>query len=81
MSAARGQCWPRRPGGALGLAICYDLRFAGLFNALSEAGAAMVAIPAAFTVPTGEAHWHVLMRARAIENAMFVIARRASRHA
>ncbi len=62
------------PWGALGLAICYDLRFAGLFNALSEAGATMVAIPAAFTVPTGEAHWHVLMRARAIENAMFVIA-------
>ncbi len=62
------------PWGALGLTICYDLRFAGLYNALSEAGAAMVAIPAAFTVPTGQAHWHVLMRARAIENAMFVIA-------
>jgi len=62
------------PWGKLGLSICYDLRFAGLYNALSDAGAAMVAIPAAFTVPTGEAHWHVLMRARAIENAMFVIA-------
>jgi deaminated glutathione amidase len=62
------------PWGRLGLSICYDLRFAGLYNALSDAGAQMVAIPAAFTVPTGEAHWHVLMRARAIENAMFVIA-------
>lgn len=62
------------PWGKLGLTICYDLRFAGLYNALSAAGAGMVAIPAAFTVPTGEAHWHILMRARAIENAMFVIA-------
>lgn len=62
------------PWGKLGLTICYDLRFAGLYNALSAAGADMVAIPAAFTVPTGQAHWHVLMRARAIENAMFVIA-------
>jgi predicted amidohydrolase len=62
------------PWGALGLTICYDLRFPALFQAISDADAAMVAIPAAFTVPTGEAHWHVLMRARAIENAMFVIA-------
>ena len=62
------------PWGRLGLTICYDLRFPALYQALSEAGAAMTAIPAAFTVPTGGAHWHVLMRARAIENAMFVIA-------
>jgi predicted amidohydrolase len=62
------------PWGRLGLTICYDLRFPALFQAISEAGATMVAIPAAFTVLTGEAHWHVLMRARAIENAMFVIA-------
>jgi len=62
------------PWGKLGLTICYDLRFPALYQALSEAGAVITAIPAAFTVPTGEAHWHLLMRARAIENAMFVIA-------
>ncbi|HEY1125819.1 MAG TPA: carbon-nitrogen hydrolase family protein [Sphingobium sp.] len=62
------------PWGRLGLTICYDLRFPALYQTVSEAGAVMAAIPAAFTVPTGEAHWHVLMRARAIENAMFVIA-------
>jgi predicted amidohydrolase len=62
------------PLGPLGLSICYDLRFAGLFAALSGAGAAALSIPAAFTVPTGEAHWHVLIRARAIENACFAIA-------
>jgi predicted amidohydrolase len=62
------------PWGRLGLAVCYDLRFPDLFSALSDAGATMLAIPAAFTVPTGKAHWHVLMRARAIEAAAFVIA-------
>jgi len=62
------------PLGFLGLSICYDLRFAGLYAALSEAGATVLSIPAAFTVPTGEAHWHVLMRARAIESACFVVA-------
>jgi len=62
------------PWGRLGLSICYDLRFPDLFRALSDAGATMLAIPAAFTVPTGEAHWHVLMRARAIEAGAFVIA-------
>ena len=62
------------PWGRLGLAICYDLRFPDLFRALSDAGATMLAIPAAFTVPTGRAHWHVLMRARAIEAAAFVVA-------
>jgi len=62
------------PWGRLGLAICYDLRFPDLFRSLSDAGATMLAIPAAFTVPTGRAHWHVLMRARAIEASAFVIA-------
>lgn len=62
------------PVGALGLSICYDLRFAGLYAALTNEGATILAIPAAFTVPTGEAHWHVLMRARAIEAGAFVVA-------
>jgi len=62
------------PLGFIGLSICYDLRFAGLYAALSEAGATVLSIPAAFTVPTGEAHWHVLTRARAIESACFVVA-------
>jgi predicted amidohydrolase len=62
------------PLGRLGLTICYDLRFARLFAALSDAGATALAIPAAFTVPTGEAHWHVMIRARAIESACFAIA-------
>lgn len=62
------------PLGRLGLAICYDLRFPDLFRALSDAGATIFAIPAAFTVPTGAAHWHVLMRAQAIEAGAYVIA-------
>lgn len=62
------------PLGCIGLSICYDLRFAALYAALSEAGATVLSIPAAFTVPTGEAHWHVLMRSRAIESACFVVA-------
>ena len=62
------------PVGALGLAICYDLRFPDLFRALTDAGAEVISIPAAFTVPTGEAHWHVLLRARAIEAGVFVVA-------
>ncbi|MDF0489490.1 carbon-nitrogen hydrolase family protein [Sphingomonas sp. H39-1-10] len=61
------------PAGQLGLAICYDLRFADLFRALSNAGATVLAIPAAFTRPTGAAHWHILQRARAIESAAYVI--------
>jgi deaminated glutathione amidase len=70
------------PWGRLGLAICYDLRFPGLFAALSDAGATLLSIPAAFTVPTGQAHWRVLMRARAIETAAFVIAAaQTGRHA
>ncbi|HEX8641440.1 MAG TPA: carbon-nitrogen hydrolase family protein [Allosphingosinicella sp.] len=62
------------PIGMLGLSICYDLRFADLYTALSNHGATAFSIPAAFTVPTGEAHWHVLLRARAIEAAAFVVA-------
>ena len=65
----------RRPAvGRLGLTICYDLRFPALYRALAEAGCSFIAIPAAFTKQTGEAHWHVLMRARAIENGCFVFA-------
>lgn len=62
------------PLGALGLSICYDLRFPDLFRALSDAGATILSVPAAFTRPTGAAHWHILLRARAIECAAFVIA-------
>jgi deaminated glutathione amidase len=62
------------PAGRLGLSVCYDLRFPTLFNALSSAGATILSVPAAFTVPTGEAHWHCLLRARAIENACWVVA-------
>jgi predicted amidohydrolase len=64
----------KTPWGRLGLSICYDLRFPDLYRALSGAGAEMLAVPAAFTVPTGLAHWHVLLRARAIEAGAFVIA-------
>jgi predicted amidohydrolase len=62
------------PVGMLGLSICYDLRFPLLYQALSAAGAAALSVPAAFTRPTGAAHWRVLLRARAIESAAFVIA-------
>ena len=62
------------PWGMLGMTVCYDLRFPHLYRALAEAGADFLAIPSAFTVPTGKAHWHVLMRARAIENGCFVFA-------
>ena len=62
------------PWGRLGLTICYDLRFPALFRALAESGASFLAIPSAFTRQTGEAHWHVLMRARAIENTSYVLA-------
>jgi deaminated glutathione amidase len=62
------------PWGRLGLTVCYDLRFPALYRALAEAGATMLAIPSAFTQQTGEAHWHVLNRARAIENGCFVFA-------
>ena len=62
------------PWGKLGLTICYDLRFPKLHQALASAGAGMLAVPAAFTRPTGEAHWHTLLRARAIETGSFVFA-------
>ena len=62
------------PVGKLGLTICYDLRFPGLFARLAESDADVIAVPAAFTVPTGKAHWHVLLRARAIEAGLFVVA-------
>lgn len=68
------------PWGLLGLSICYDLRFPYLYRAMAQAGARVMFIPAAFTVPTGQAHWHVLMRARAIETGSFVIAPAQSGH-
>ena len=68
------------PLGRLGLTICYDLRFPDLFSRLSEAGAQAIAVPAAFTVPTGRAHWEVLLRGRAIESEAFVIAAAQSGH-
>lgn len=62
------------PWGRLGLSICYDIRFPQLYRALARAGAVMIAVPAAFTVPTGEAHWEILLRARAIETGSYVLA-------
>ena len=61
-------------GARLGLTICYDVRFASLYASLARAGAEIIAVPAAFTVPTGQAHWEILLRARAIETGSFVIA-------
>jgi predicted amidohydrolase len=68
------------PVGNLGLTICYDLRFPALFQRLAESGADCIAVPAAFTVPTGKAHWEVLLRARAIEAGLFVIAAAQTGH-
>ncbi len=62
------------PWGSLGLTVCYDVRFPPLYAALAQAGADIIAVPAAFTRPTGEAHWHVLLRARAIETGAFIVA-------
>jgi len=62
------------PWGKLGMTICYDLRFPALYRALAQAGARLISIPSAFTVPTGQAHWHTLLRARAIETGCFVLA-------
>ena len=62
------------PWGRLGFSICYDMRFPDLYRALTNAGATILLAPAAFTVPTGQAHWHVLLRARAIEAGCFMIA-------
>lgn len=71
-----GQCAVLQdlPWGRLGLSICYDLRFAHLYRALAKAGADFITIPAAFTKTTGEAHWHILLRARAIETGCFILA-------
>ena len=68
------------PLGPMGLSICYDLRFPLLYGALVQAGAEIFVVPAAFTVPTGKAHWHTLLRARAIESAAYVIAPAQSGH-
>jgi deaminated glutathione amidase len=68
------------PVGKLGLTICYDLRFPALFARLAEANADVIAVPAAFTVPTGKAHWEVLLRARAIEAGLFIVAAAQSGH-
>ena len=62
------------PVGRLGLAVCYDIRFPGLFEALGRQSCDVIAIPAAFTVPTGRAHWHLLQRARAVEASAYVVA-------
>lgn len=69
-----GPALAETPLGPLGLSICYDMRFPDLYSRLSKAGAAAFAVPAAFTVPTGKAHWRTLLRARAIESEAFVIA-------
>jgi predicted amidohydrolase len=68
------------PVGKLGLTICYDIRFPALFARLAEANADLIAVPAAFTVPTGKAHWEVLLRARAIEAGLFIVAAAQSGH-
>jgi predicted amidohydrolase len=69
------------PVGKIGLTICYDLRFPALFARIAEADADVISVPAAFTVPTGRAHWHILLRARAIEAGLFVVAAaQAGRH-
>lgn len=62
------------PFARLGMTVCYDLRFPALFRSLAQAGAQVICVPAAFTVPTGQAHWHVLLRARAIETGAFILA-------
>lgn len=73
-TAGEGATVVDTPAGALGLSICYDMRFPDLYRALTDAGATILAMPAAFTRPTGKAHWHILLRARAIEGAAFVVA-------
>ena len=79
-AGAKAMIVPETPVGTLGLTICYDLRFPLLFQRLSEAGAEVIAVPAAFTVPTGQAHWQVLMRARAIESELFIVAAAQAGH-
>jgi deaminated glutathione amidase len=72
--AGQGLSVVETPVGRIGLSICYDIRFPSLYQRLSEGGAEIMTIPAAFTVPTGAAHWHVLLRSRAIENACWIVA-------
>lgn len=62
------------PAGRLGLAICYDVRFPALFQQFGDRSCDLIAVPAAFTVPTGEAHWHLMQRARAVEASAYVVA-------
>ena len=70
------------PWARMGMTVCYDMRFPDLYRALTNAGASVLLMPAAFTVPTGQAHWHILLRARAIEAGCFVIAAaQTGRHA
>jgi predicted amidohydrolase len=64
----------KTPWGGLGMSVCYDLRFPYLYRALAKKGASLIAIPSSFTAVTGKAHWHVLIRARAIETGSFVFA-------
>jgi predicted amidohydrolase len=68
------------PIGRIGLSVCYDLRFPELYRALVDQGAEILVVPAAFTISTGEAHWHILLRARAIENGCFVLAAAQAGH-
>jgi deaminated glutathione amidase len=70
----RGAAVADSPAGRLGLAVCYDVRFPELFRVMSDAGVEAIALPAAFTVPTGRTHWELLVRARAVENLSFVLA-------
>jgi len=72
--AGESLCVAEAEGAKLGLSICYDVRFPHLYRALAKRGAEILSVPAAFTVPTGQAHWEILLRARAIENGAFVIA-------
>ena len=70
------------PWARMGMSVCYDMRFPDLYRALTNAGATVLLMPAAFTVPTGKAHWHILLRARAIEAGCFVVAAaQTGRHA
>lgn len=64
----------RTPWGPIGMSVCYDVRFPALYRRYAQAGAVMLFVPAAFTVPTGRAHWEALLRARAIENGAYVVA-------
>jgi predicted amidohydrolase len=67
-------CITKTPWGGVGLSVCYDLRFPHLYRKLAHSGADILTAPAAFTIPTGKAHWEVLLRARAIETGCFVLA-------